>query len=85
MGIKVSKHTPIYVENMSVLLNTTNTGSTPNKKIMALSYHFVREYVAKNVVEVRKIHTSDNFSNLFTKPLVRKYFHGFCHTCIVNE
>ena len=84
MGIKVSKHTPIYVENMSVLLNTTNTGSTPNKKIMALSYHFVREYVAKNVVEVRKIHTIDNFSDPFTKTLVINDFHEFYHACMVN-
>ena len=57
MGIKVSDLTQIFVDNMSVALNATTTRSTPNKKTMALSYHFVREHAYNNVVEVRKIPT----------------------------
>ena len=84
MGIKVSKPAPVFVYNMSVVLNATNPDSTLNKKTVALRYNFVRENVANNVVEVRKIKTSDNFSDPFTKTLVRNYFHGFYHECMVN-
>jgi Reverse transcriptase (RNA-dependent DNA polymerase) len=45
MGIKVAKPTPIFVDNMGVVLNASNPGSTLNKKSVALSYHFVREHV----------------------------------------
>ena len=54
---KVYKPTPICVENMSVIFNATSSGSALNKKTVALSYHFVREHVANNVMEVRKVHT----------------------------
>ena len=37
MEIKVSKPTPIFVDNMSVVLNATNTGSNLKKKTVAIS------------------------------------------------
>ena len=77
MGTKVSKPTPLFVDNLSVVLNAENTGSALNKKNVALSYHFVRNHVSNNVVEVRKIHNSDFFSDLFIKPLASNDFHGF--------
>ena len=69
---------------MSLVLNANNNGSTLNKKTVALSYHFIREHVANNVVDVRKIHTSGNFVEPFTKPLVINDVHGFYHECMVN-
>ena len=53
MGIKVDKPTPIYVDNMSVVLNATNPGSTLNKKTIVLAYHFVREHITNGVIEIR--------------------------------
>ena len=50
MGIKVDKATNVYVDNMGIVLNASNPGSTLNKKSVALSYHFVREHVANNVI-----------------------------------
>ena len=41
MGIKVSKPTPVFVENINVVLNAKNTGSTLNKETVELSYQFV--------------------------------------------
>ena len=84
MGIKVSRPTPIFVDNMSVVLNATNPRSTLNKNTVALSYHFVREHVANEVVEIRKIASEDNFADPFTKALVSNDFHGFYHECMVN-
>ena len=55
MGVKVTKPTRILVDNMAVIINSTNPGSTLNKKMVALAYHFVREHVANDIVEVKKI------------------------------
>ena len=67
MGIKVSKHTPIFLGNTSVVLNVPNTGSTLNKKTVALRCRFFRGHVSNNFVEVMGIHTINNFSEPFTK------------------
>jgi len=69
MGIKVEKPTPIYVDNMSVVLNASNPGSTLNKKAIALAYHYVREHQANSVVEIRKIPSDQNYEDPFTKAL----------------
>ena len=37
MGIKISKSTPVFVYNMSVVLYAKNPGSTLNKKHVSLS------------------------------------------------
>ena len=85
MGIKVEDPTPIYVDNMSVVLNSTNPGRTLNKKNVALAYHFVREHVANKVVQIRKIGSEDNFADPFTKALTSPEFHGFYHECMINS
>ena len=79
MGINLSKPIPVFVDNMSLVLNATNPGSTMNNKTVALIYRFGREHVANNVLEVRKIHTSENKSDPFIKTLVINNFCGFYH------
>ena len=54
---------------MSVLINTTEPSSTLKKKYIALAYHFCREQVAADVVEIRKIDTKSNLSDALTKGL----------------
>ena len=44
-GMKVKKPTIIYEDNMSVVINCTNPGSTLQHKSMALSYHFYEKIV----------------------------------------
>jgi hypothetical protein len=80
MGVQVSKATPIWVDNMSVVLNATNPGSSLNKKAIALSYHFVREHQAQGVISIRKVNAHDNFADPFPKALTNGELHGFfCH------
>eukprot|EP00957_Ditylum_brightwellii_P108218 8256772-Ditylum_brightwellii.AAC.1 len=67
MGVKVSKPTPIFVDNMSVVLNASNPGITLNKKTVALSYNFVN--AAINIVEFCKINSVDHFADPFTKSM----------------
>ena len=84
MSINVSKPTLVFVDRTSVMLNSTNPGSTLKKKTLVLSYHFFSNNYAENVVEMKKIHTSKYFADPFTKPLASNDFHGFYHECMVN-
>ena len=84
MGINVAKPTPIFVDNMGVVLNASNPGSTLNKKSVALSYHFVREHVANDVVEIRKIDSADNYADPFTKALNSTDHHDFFYEVMCN-
>jgi hypothetical protein len=77
MGVKVTKPTLIWVDNLGVVLNASNPGSTLNKKNIALAYHFVREHQAGNVISIRKIDTKDNYSDPMTKALNSTHHHDF--------
>ena len=79
LGIKVEKPTRIYGDNLGVIQNATMPEGTLKKKHVALSYHFVREAVAVNVISAFKVAGKDNFADVFTKPLERDGF--MHHTC----
>ena len=75
-GMKVTKPAILYEDNMSVVINSTNPGSTLQHKSMALSYHFVREHCYGDVVEVRKIASENNTSDALTKGLDSSSFNS---------
>jgi hypothetical protein len=79
LGIKVEKPTRVYGDNLGVIQNATMPEGTLKKKHVALSYHFVREAVAVNVISAFKVAGKDNFADVFTKPLERDGF--MHHTC----
>jgi hypothetical protein len=84
MGIAVTKPSALWVDNMAVILNSTNPGSTLNKKHVALAYHFVREHVANLVINIHKIHSSDNFADPFTKGLNSSEYNDFFYEIQTN-
>ena len=84
LGVAITKPTPIYVDNMGVVLNCTNPASPLNKKMTALAYHFVREHQANKVIEIRKIRSEDNYADPFTKALTNEDFHGFFRNILTN-
>ena len=84
MGVMVSKPTPIWVDNMGVVLNATNPASPLNKKVIALAYHFVREHQANQVISIRKIATEDNYADPWTKALTPGEFHAFYYNLLCN-
>ena len=67
MGVKVSKPSTIYADNEGVFLNSVSPASFLNKNFLALSYHFVQEHVANNVIKIVKINSKDNYADPFTK------------------
>jgi hypothetical protein len=84
MGVTVTKATSVWVNNMAVILNAANPGSTLKKKHFALAYHFVREIVSCAVIDVRKIDSADNYADPFTKALASNDFHDFFYELQTN-
>jgi len=84
MGIKVTKPSIIYGDNLSAITNAINPGSALKKKYLALSYHFCREYYSAGIVDIRKIDTKDNYADPYTKALVSGEFHGFMNEIMEN-
>ena len=76
MGVKVSKPTTIYGDNLSAIKNTTIAGSQLKKKYLALAYHFCREHFSAGIVSIRKIDGKHNYADPFTKALGSGEFHG---------
>ena len=76
MGVKVTKPSIIYGDNMSAIKNTIEPGSPLKKKYLALSYHFCREHYSAGVVNIRKINTKENRADPFTKALASGEFHA---------
>jgi len=83
-GVRVQQATNIWVDNMSVVLSSTNPGSPLNKKNVALAYHFVREHAANEVVSIRKIQSTHNYADAFTKALDSTSFHTFFQQILCN-
>ena len=75
MGVRVTKPTVIYGDNLSSIKNTIEPGSPLKKKYLALSYHFCREHFSAGIVSIRKIGTKENRADPFTKALVSNEFH----------
>jgi hypothetical protein len=84
MGVKVTAPTRVLVDNMGVVLNSSNPGSTLNKKHIALAYHFVREHQAAKVISVVKIGTEDNYADPFTKGMGGLQHGDFFHNVMSN-
>ena len=74
----------VYGDNKSVLANTSMLGSTLNKKMNLLSYHFIREGFARDEWRTAYVNTHFSLAYLFTKCLpsgekpwgfVRRFLH----------
>ena len=69
MGIDCSGPAIIYGDNQSVLANTTVPSSQLKKKSNSVAYHFVREGCASDEWRTGYTSTTDNESDLLSKPL----------------
>ena len=84
MGVKVTKPTVIYGDNLSAITNATMPGSALKKKYLALSYHFCREHFSAGIVDIRKIDGKDNYADAMTKALASPELHGFMNEIMEN-
>ena len=84
MGMHDTKPISIWVNNLGVILNASNSESTMNRKHIVLAYHFIRENVANDVVKIRKVDTKDNYADPFTMALDNRSFHEFFYKVQTN-
>jgi hypothetical protein len=68
-GIPSDGPVKTFVDNNSVMLNTTIPTSTLKKKRNSIAYHRVRELIAAGVIRIAKVLGEKNLADMLTKPL----------------
>ena len=69
MGIPCDFPLYVYGDNKWVLVNSGNPFSMLKKKSSSITYHFVKEGIAKDEWHVAYVNTHNNIADLLTKPL----------------
>ena len=69
MGVPLTEPTYVYVNNMSVIYNTSRPESTLNKKSNSICYHAVPEAVASGECFTTHCKTGEDYSDMMTKVL----------------
>ncbi|KAJ9557509.1 hypothetical protein OSB04_012123 [Centaurea solstitialis] len=59
--------TPIYIDNNNAISIFNNPVKHSKTKHIEIKYHFIRDCNEKKLIQVLKVHTDDQFADLFTK------------------
>ena len=76
LGYHVS-HIPLSGDNQGSIFIASNPVTEPRSKHIDIRYHYIREVIERNLVEVYFIDGSDNPADMFTKNLGHVKFHKF--------
>ncbi|KAI3683649.1 hypothetical protein L1987_84161 [Smallanthus sonchifolius] len=60
--------TPIHIDNMSAISITNNLVQHSKTKHIDTRYHFIRDQAEKKRIILTKVHTNEQYADLFTKP-----------------
>ncbi|KAI3796344.1 hypothetical protein L1987_39012 [Smallanthus sonchifolius] len=66
--------TPIHIENMSAISITNNPVQHSKTKHIDIRYHFIRDQAEKKIIILTKVHTNEQYADLFTKPFDKARF-----------
>lgn len=64
----------LYVDNQSAIKMIHNCENTKHSKHIDIKYHFIKDTVNKNILSVKYVSTSENISDIMTKPLCNVKF-----------
>jgi hypothetical protein len=65
----------IYKDNMAcIVLATTETSFKPHTKHISLKFHQFRDQVINGTLRIQKVDSSNNWADIFTKPLSKLKF-----------
>ncbi|CAL5324316.1 unnamed protein product [Camellia sinensis] len=70
---------PLYCDNQSAVRLAENPVFHARTKHVEVHYHFIREKVLEEEIEMRQIKSEDQVADLFTKGLSGSKFESFCH------
>ncbi|GJW71071.1 hypothetical protein Tco_0127988 [Tanacetum coccineum] len=65
---------PLYCDSQSAIAFSCNTVQHPRTKHIAVRYHFIKEQVENEIVELYFVKTAYQLTNIFTKALARERF-----------
>ncbi|KAI3774102.1 hypothetical protein L1987_48645 [Smallanthus sonchifolius] len=68
------KGTPMFIDYNATMSITNNPVNHSKTKHIEIRYHFIRDCADKKLIELVKVHTDDNFADLFTKAFDRTRF-----------
>ncbi|KAI3795248.1 hypothetical protein L1987_37897 [Smallanthus sonchifolius] len=60
--------TPFHIDNMSAISITNNPVQHSKTKHIDIRYHFIRDQAEKKRIVLSKVHTNEQYADLFTKP-----------------
>jgi len=60
-------NTPIYIDNNSAISIVNNPVKHSKTKHIEIRYHFIRDCNEKKLIQVLKVHTDNQYADLFTK------------------
>ncbi|KAI3797660.1 hypothetical protein L1987_32921 [Smallanthus sonchifolius] len=60
--------TPIHIDNMSAISITNNLVQHSKTKHIDIRYHFIKDQAEKKRIILTKVHTNEQYADLFTKP-----------------
>jgi hypothetical protein len=69
-----SDATVIYEDNQSTIASVNNPASQGRLKHLDVSLHVIKDYVAKSAIKLEYVSSSNNVSDLLTKPLALDLF-----------
>jgi len=68
----------VYGDNQSCLTLANSKAVHPHTKHISIKFHHFCEQVLKGIIQVVKVHTSENWADIFTKPLSCIKFKHLC-------
>jgi hypothetical protein len=69
----------LWCDNMGARYLVSNPIFHDRMKHTKVDYHFVREQISKNLLDVRFVSTDDQLADGFIKPLPQHWFRLFSH------
>ena len=77
VGLEQLQPTPLYEDNQGAICLSKNPKNHPRTKHIDVKYHYTREMVEQNIIQVEYIPTDDMVADTLTKSLARPKFEHF--------
>ena len=79
LGVKSTQVPCLWCDNLGATYLFANLVFHARTKHIEIDFHFVRERVAQKKLDIRFVHSKDQTSDGFTKPLPTRSFEDFKH------
>ena len=71
IGIEVVLRAMLFVDNTGAIFIAKNASTKGRTKHMDIRFHFVRELIEDNIIEIKFVKSDDNTADMFTKNMSR--------------